>query len=85
MSRTLPPLIAEAAALSAAGAGLRRYEMGQALIGAGADATVVIVAPGDNPGASGVQDSTKVLLRGDGSPDRPRALTRCGACCVPYP
>jgi hypothetical protein len=42
-------LITEAAALSVAGAGLLRYEMGPALIGAGADATVVIVKPGDNP------------------------------------
>jgi hypothetical protein len=62
-------VIAEAAALSVAGAGLRRYKMGEALIGAGADATVVIVAAGDNPGVSGVQDSTKVLLRGDPIPD----------------
>ncbi|MEU6715877.1 hypothetical protein ABZ897_30795 [Nonomuraea sp. NPDC046802] len=64
----LPPLITEAAALSLAGAGLRRYEMGPALIGAGADATVVIVEPGDHPGVSGVQDSTRVLLRGDTIP-----------------
>ncbi|WP_432975898.1 hypothetical protein [Dactylosporangium sp. CA-233914] len=69
MLRTLPPPITEAAALSVAGAGLRRYEMGPALIGVGADATVVIVAPGDDPKGSGVQDSTKVLLRGDRIPD----------------
>ncbi|WP_328664233.1 hypothetical protein [Streptomyces sp. NBC_00328] len=68
MTRTLPSLTTEAAALSVAGAGLRRYEMGPALIGAGADATVVIVEPGDDPGVSGVQDSTKVLLRGDAVP-----------------
>ncbi|MGW7367949.1 hypothetical protein ACWGI8_32145 [Streptomyces sp. NPDC054841] len=68
MTPTLPPLITEAAALSGAGAGLRRYEMGSALIGTGADATVVIVEPGDSPGGSGVQDSTKVLLRGDTVP-----------------
>jgi hypothetical protein len=42
-------LITEAAALSVAGAGLLRYEMGPALIGTGADATVVIAEPGDNP------------------------------------
>ncbi len=65
MSQTLPPLIAEDTALSVAGAGLFRHEVGPALVGAGADATVVIVTPGDDPGVSGVQDSTKVLLRGD--------------------
>lgn len=54
--------------MSVAGAGLRRFELGPALIGAGADATVVIVACGDHPGVSGVQDSTKVLLRGDKVP-----------------
>src|SRR3954469_16736786 len=69
MPRTLPSPVAEAAGLSVAGAGLRRYEMGPALIGAGADATVVIVAPGDGPGVNGVQDSTEVLLRGDRIPD----------------
>ncbi|MEO3742307.1 hypothetical protein [Plantactinospora sp. B5E13] len=69
MSPTLPRLITEEAAFSVAGAGLRRYEMGPATIGAGADATVVIVARGDNPGVSGVQDSTKVLLYGDRIPD----------------
>ncbi|WP_436532772.1 hypothetical protein [Actinoplanes sp. HUAS TT8] len=69
MSRTRPSLITEAAAFSVAGDGLHRYEMGPALIGAGADATVVIVAPGDNPRHSGVQDSTEVLLRGDRIPD----------------
>ncbi|MEU9371688.1 hypothetical protein AB0D71_45145 [Streptomyces avermitilis] len=68
MTQTLPHLITEAAALSVAGAGLLRYEVGPALICAGADATVVIVGPGDNPGVSGVQDSAKVLLRGDGVP-----------------
>ncbi len=68
MTQTLPPPTTEAAALSVAGAGLRRYEMGPALIGAGADATVVIVEPGDNPGINGVQDSTAVLLRGDAVP-----------------
>jgi hypothetical protein len=73
MTHTLPHLITEAAALSVAGAGLLRYEMGPALICAGADATVVIVEPGDNPGVSGVQDSAKVLLYGDGVPAlRPR-------------
>ncbi|WP_217554678.1 hypothetical protein [Streptomyces sp. GbtcB6] len=69
MSQTLPPLITEAAALSVAGERIRRYGMGPALIGAGTDATVVIVAPGDNHGVSGVQDSTKVLLRGDRIPE----------------
>ncbi|MFD7482992.1 hypothetical protein [Streptomyces mirabilis] len=69
MPQTLPPLITEAAALSVAGARLQRYEMGPALIGAGADATVVIVAPGDTPGVSGVKDSTTVLLRGDRIPE----------------
>lgn len=69
MSQPLPSLVTEAAAGSLAGARLRRYEMGPALIGAGADATVVIVVPGDNPGVSGVQDSTKVLLRGDRASD----------------
>ncbi|WP_055711089.1 hypothetical protein [Streptomyces torulosus] len=68
MTQPLPSLTTEAAALSVAGAGLRRYKMGPALIGAGADATVVIVESGDNPGVSGVQDSTEVLLRGDGVP-----------------
>ncbi|MFJ5842304.1 hypothetical protein ACIQGO_37130 [Streptomyces shenzhenensis] len=68
MSPTFPSPITEAAALSVAGAGLRRYEMGPAVIGAGTDATVVVVASGDNPGVSGVQDSTKVLLRGDAVP-----------------
>ncbi|MFE1292754.1 hypothetical protein [Streptomyces sp. NPDC058751] len=68
MSQTLPLLITEAAAMSVAGVGFHRYEMGPALIGVGADATVVIVAPGDNPGVSGVQDSTKVLLRGEPVP-----------------
>ena len=68
MSQVLPPLLTEAVALSVAGSGLRRYEMGQTLIGAGVDATVVIVAPGDDPEVSGVRDSTKVLLRGDGVP-----------------
>ncbi|MFK0253733.1 hypothetical protein [Streptomyces sp. NPDC090445] len=68
MMQTLPPLIADAAALSVAGAGLVRYEVGPALVGAGADATVVIVAPGDHPRVSGVQDSTKVLLRGEMGP-----------------
>ena len=69
MTHTLPPLITEAAALSVAGAGLLRYEMGPALIGAGADSTVVIVEAGDNPEVSGVQDSTRVLLRGERIPD----------------
>ncbi|WOT40588.1 hypothetical protein [Streptomyces coeruleorubidus] len=68
MTQTLPSLTTEAAALSVAGAGLRRYEMGSALIGAGADATVVILEPRDNPEVSGVQDSTDVLLRGDAVP-----------------
>lgn len=68
MTQTLPPLITEDAALSVAGAGLLRYEMGPALVCAGADATVVIVEAGDDPGVSGVQDSAKVLLRGDGVP-----------------
>ncbi|MFQ3556594.1 hypothetical protein QZN11_07255 [Streptomyces gramineus] len=65
MTRTLRSLITEAAALSVAGAGVIRYEMGTALIGTGTDATAVIVEPGDNPGVSGVQDAIKVLLRGD--------------------
>ncbi|MEU6215428.1 hypothetical protein ABZ891_36730 [Streptomyces sp. NPDC047023] len=68
MTQTLPPLLAEAAALSVAGAGLIRHEVGPALVGAGTDATVVIVAPGDDPGVSGIQDSTKVLLRGHMAP-----------------
>ncbi|MEV8451578.1 hypothetical protein AB0467_06505 [Streptomyces sp. NPDC052095] len=68
MTQTLPPLVAEAAALSVAGAGLLRHEVGPVLIGAGADATVVIVTPGGIPGISGVQDSTRVLLHGDMSP-----------------
>jgi hypothetical protein len=54
--------------MSVAGADLRLSEMGPALIGAGADATVVIVACGDRPGISGVQNSTTVLLRGDKIP-----------------
>ncbi|MGW5665080.1 hypothetical protein ACWEWG_34250 [Streptomyces sp. NPDC003758] len=69
MSHTLPALVTEAAALSVAGAGLRRYEMGTAVIGAGADATVVIIESGDNPRVSGVQNSNKVLLCGDPIPD----------------
>lgn len=69
MLRTLPSLITEEAALSVAGAGLIRYAMGPALIGAGADATVVIVESGDNPKVSGVQDSVWVLLRGDRIPE----------------
>ncbi|GGU05892.1 hypothetical protein GCM10010256_77280 [Streptomyces coeruleorubidus] len=68
MTQTLPSLTTEAAALSVAGAGLRQYQMGSALIGAGADATVVILEPGDNSEVSGVQDSTEVLLRGDAVP-----------------
>ncbi len=68
MTQELPPLITEAAALSVAGAGLHRYDMGPALIGAGAEATVVVMAPGDHPGVDGVQDSTRVLLRGDAVP-----------------
>ncbi|MEV5986335.1 hypothetical protein AB0L85_15110 [Streptomyces sp. NPDC052051] len=68
MTQPLPPLTTEAAALSVAGAGLHRYEMGPALIGAGADATVVIVESGDNPGSSGVQNSTEVLVRGEAVP-----------------
>lgn len=63
------PLITEAAALSVAGSGLRRYEVGSALVGTGSDATVVVLAAGDHPGANGVQDSTKALLRGDKTPD----------------
>ena len=73
MTQTLPPLTTEAAALSTAGDGLVRHEMGAALVCAGAAATIVIVEPGDDPGVSGVQDSTKVLLSGDGAPAlRPR-------------
>ncbi|KOV98673.1 MULTISPECIES: hypothetical protein [unclassified Streptomyces] len=68
MTQTLPPLTTEPAALSVAGAGLLQYEVGPVLIGAGADATVVIVTPGDNVGGSGVQDSAKVLLHGDFGP-----------------
>ncbi|MEU1940586.1 hypothetical protein ACH49O_41595 [Streptomyces coeruleorubidus] len=68
MTQTLPSLTTEAAALSVAGAGLRRCQMGSALIGAGADATVVILEPGDNSEVSGVRDSTEVLLRGDAVP-----------------
>ncbi|MGW2695036.1 hypothetical protein [Streptomyces sp. NPDC001296] len=41
MPPTLPPLVTDAAALSVAGVGLSQYKMGPALIGAGADATVV--------------------------------------------
>ncbi|CAM5610059.1 hypothetical protein SVIOM74S_07162 [Streptomyces violarus] len=55
MTQTLPSLTTEAAALSVAGAGLRQYQMGSALIGAGADATVVILEPGDDSEVSGVQ------------------------------
>ncbi|MFF1516064.1 VOC family protein [Streptomyces sp. NPDC058305] len=69
MLRTPPSLITEEAALSVAGAGLLRYAMGPPLIGAGTDATVVIVEPGDNPKVSGVQDSVWVLLRGDRIPE----------------
>ncbi|MFJ8747560.1 hypothetical protein ACIRL2_50575 [Embleya sp. NPDC127516] len=69
MTQPLPSLISEAAALSVAGRGLQRYKMGSAVIGAGTEATVVIVEPGDHPGVSGVQDATKVLLRGDRIPD----------------
>ncbi|MET8546765.1 hypothetical protein ABZW03_40045 [Kitasatospora sp. NPDC004799] len=68
MARTLPPLITEAAALSAAGAGVRRYTMGRTLIGAGADATVVLIEPGGDP-VGGVQNSVKVLLRGEDVPE----------------
>ncbi|WP_418955903.1 hypothetical protein [Streptomyces tritici] len=66
---TPPPLVTEATALSLAGSGLVRYAMGTALIGAGADATVVVVEPGDDPGVSGVQDATCVLVRGDRIPE----------------
>ncbi|MGW4021413.1 hypothetical protein [Streptomyces sp. NPDC005009] len=94
MPQTLPALVTEAAALSVAGAGLRRYEMDTAVIGAGTDATVVIVESGDNPRVSGVQDATKVLLRGDPIPDlRPRfdfesplpmhVFARLGQGCLP--
>ncbi|MFE5560415.1 hypothetical protein [Streptomyces sp. NPDC056544] len=69
MSHVLPPLVSEAAALSVAGAPVRRYEMGPALIGVGPEAAVVVVAPGDDPGGSGVQDSVQVLLRGDRVPE----------------
>ncbi|MEV5281876.1 hypothetical protein [Streptomyces sp. NPDC051993] len=69
MLRTLPPLISEEAVLSVAGSGLIRYEMGPALIGAGADATVVIVESGGHPKVSGVQDSDWVLLHGDRIPE----------------
>ncbi|MFF3090108.1 hypothetical protein ACFVRB_34480 [Streptomyces nojiriensis] len=69
MSRMLPPLVTEAAALSVAGVPVRRYEMGPALIGVGPEATVVVVASGDDPGGSGVQDSTQVLLLGDRIPE----------------
>ncbi len=69
MSYVLPPLVTEAAALSVAGAPVRRYAMGPALIGVGPEATVVVVATGDDPGGSGVQDSTRVLLRGDRIPE----------------
>lgn len=68
MPRALPPLITEAAALSAAGDIVQRYEMGSTVIGAGPGATVVVVVSGDDPRVSGVQDSTRVLLRGDGNP-----------------
>ncbi|MFI6940224.1 hypothetical protein ACIBI4_13195 [Streptomyces sp. NPDC050418] len=64
MTQLLAPVITEAEALILAGTGLCRYEMGSALIGVGSEATVVIVESGDHPGAGGVQDSEKVLLRG---------------------
>ncbi|MFJ9446997.1 hypothetical protein ACIRRH_34885 [Kitasatospora sp. NPDC101235] len=54
--------------LSVAGAGLRSYTLGPALVGTGADATVVILVPGDDP-KSGVQDSSRIRLHGEGGPD----------------
>jgi hypothetical protein len=58
------------------------------------DATVVIVVPGDDPGISGVQDSTTVLLRGHRIPDLDSrfdvrsplpiyVFVRLGTGCVP--
>ncbi|SEE37090.1 hypothetical protein SAMN05216532_7961 [Streptomyces sp. 2231.1] len=77
MPQKRPSLITEAAALAVAGVGLHRYEMGPAVIGAGVDVTVVIVESGDDPGVGGVQDATKVLLRGDAVPAlRPRLEIR---------
>ncbi|GIF35686.1 hypothetical protein, partial [Actinoplanes utahensis] len=69
--------------------------MGTTLMGAGADATVVVIESGDRPGVSVVQDSTKVLLRGDTVPDlhsrfmsrtsRPpiHVFVRLGQGCLP--
>ncbi|MFF4922472.1 hypothetical protein ACFY4B_17995 [Kitasatospora sp. NPDC001261] len=68
MAQTLPRLITEAAVLSTAGSGLRHYTMGPVLVGAGTDATVVILVPGDDP-KNGVQDSSRILLHGEGVPD----------------
>ncbi|MFJ6540242.1 hypothetical protein ACIQMP_06320 [Streptomyces sp. NPDC091385] len=64
-----PSLVSEADALSVAGSGAVRYEMGPAVIAAGADATVVVVEAGDNPRVSGVQDAHEVLLSREPVPD----------------
>ncbi|MFJ3860407.1 hypothetical protein ACIPRL_29785 [Streptomyces sp. NPDC090085] len=68
MIQMRPPAISEAAALSVAGADPVCYGVGPALVVAGSAATVVIVSPGDHPGVSGVQDSTRVLLPGETGP-----------------
>ncbi|MFJ6384635.1 hypothetical protein ACIQI7_32095 [Kitasatospora sp. NPDC092039] len=80
MAQTLPHLITEAAVLSAAGAGLRHYTLGSALVAAGADATVVILLPGDDP-KNGVQNSSRILLCGEKAPDDLRS--RLGSRDVP--
>ncbi|MFE7528019.1 hypothetical protein ACFU7Y_20215 [Kitasatospora sp. NPDC057542] len=79
MAQTLPHLITEAAVLSAAGAGLRHYTLGPALIAAGTDATVVILIPGDDP-KTGVQNSSRILLCGEKVPD---LRSRLGSCDAP--
>ncbi|MBC9716732.1 hypothetical protein H9Y04_29780 [Streptomyces sp. TRM66268-LWL] len=68
MTQMLPSVIAETEALAVAGTGFHRYGMGSALIGAGPEATVVIVESGDHPEVSGVQDSKRVLLSGSADP-----------------
>ncbi|MGA5823085.1 hypothetical protein ACPC54_35140 [Kitasatospora sp. NPDC094028] len=68
MTQTLPSPITEAAALTDAGPGFQRYELGPAVVATGPDATVVIVEAGDRPGVSGVQNDTSVLLPGAALP-----------------
>ncbi|MGW4196469.1 hypothetical protein [Streptomyces sp. NPDC005004] len=64
------------------------------MIAAGADATVVVVEPGDDPRVSGVRDAHGVLLRGEPVPDlSPRfefedappthVFVRLGPGCLP--